>query len=247
MDISTMFNPKSITVALLAILGMGPTSASDLLVGGMVTSSGGDGVAETRVDLLPFLDGYSSGRMRLEKATDSKPAASTLTSSSGRFVLKGLEPGMWRMVVTAPGFVPMQFDPLLLLDSRELPPALLVRDTGATFEVRKSSGEPLAGAWVYAESATGEVWKEVGTNGWRPKPRVDLTDDEGRVTFPRAPDEWLDVTVFVPGRVGEKWTQVTGGSIKLSSPDDPGRVRFADRMANLLKESWCVLERLPGP
>lgn len=149
-----------------------------------------------QVELLPVPGNLESGRLRLEGRDLTTPAATARGDASGRFTLEASRAGVWKVVVKAPGTVPLQYGPFLLLENEELPPVRLPRDTALRVRVITESGSPAAGAWVLAEPAE----RSRRSVGWRPEFRVGRTAADGSLTLPRSSGEQLRVSVFPSGQ-----------------------------------------------
>jgi protocatechuate 3,4-dioxygenase beta subunit len=147
-----------------------------------------------RVELVPLPAGFAAGLLRLDGRAAPEPAAAVVTDAAGRFQLTAPEPGVWRVVVRADGRVPLQYSPLLLVDDIELAPAVLAPDAVTTLHLRTAGGEPLGGAWVYAEGS-GEGGADAG---WRVDARAVRSGADGVVRLPRGEGEILGVSMFSP-------------------------------------------------
>lgn len=190
------------------------------------TVSGVVGVAGARVSLVPVQASHAWGAMVLSGRAYPEPAAQTGTDASGRYRLAAPSPGLWVVVVEAPGRVPVQSADLALLEPTELPPVVPPKDAGAPLDVKGP-----AGVWVYASTDTPEVWRALGSTGWTVRPRFGAADAAGRLVLPRAEGERLRVTVLAPGGARVEKGGLEGGRIELETAGSPARtleVRGAD-------------------
>lgn len=141
---------------ILAFCLAGPALAQPAVTG-TVLGPGNKPLAGARVELRPVLSDFEEGRRGLEAPGDLPPAAVAETDGAGRFSLKAPSAGMWKVAVHGTGMVPLQHGPLPLVDSIELPPAVL------------SAGRPSAGVWVAA--GTGDLGPALQipetTQGWQ--------------------------------------------------------------------------------
>ncbi|HYH47126.1 MAG TPA: carboxypeptidase-like regulatory domain-containing protein, partial [Thermoanaerobaculia bacterium] len=124
------------------------------------------------------------------------PAATVDAGSEGRFVLTAPSAGMWSVVITAPGRLPMRYLPLPVTEPVELPPLELVPDAGVEIRVLWKDGKPAAGAWVLLTTGSPDLMRTLRTDGWQVDSRVGHTDAEGRVKLPRLAGEAVKVHAF---------------------------------------------------
>ncbi|MEM7050139.1 MAG: carboxypeptidase regulatory-like domain-containing protein [Acidobacteriota bacterium] len=193
-----------------------PSSAAEITVSGMVSSAGGEPLAEVAIGLQPVVDPHRRalevrrGRMRGEAVVSGRSQA------DGTFRLEVPRGGLWRVVLEHPGWISMRTAPLPLVDDRLLPPVALVREQGTEVTVVDESGRPVAGAHVRAlgldeaqRLQRGELWQFL--------PRTAVTDDTGRARLARAAEERLGLWAVAPGfwqRTGE----VAGPAARLVLP-----------------------------
>lgn len=170
--------------------------AMDIAIHGQIRAAGRP-LARARVELFPLEPAYETGRRRL----GDPPAAAragVLTDAEGRFLVAAPESGMWRLLVSAPGYVPMEFPLSPLTEETDLPLLDLSRDAGLQIRVSTDKGAPVAGARVLAAPFRAldsyAPWKPV----WEPAEQLGTTDAEGRVSLPGA-GEPLRVEVRAPG------------------------------------------------
>ena len=213
-------------ILLLALLaGAGPAGAAPAVTG-TVLSPDGAPLAGARVRLLPFLSVHETGRGMVAGLAGPAPAAVTSSDADGRFRLAPASPGPWRLAVTADGFVPMHYFPLVLTAPTELHRLVLSPDRGAEIRALDADGAPLAGAQVWAAASAGTEVRAFG--GWRPDLRSGRTDDDGRVALARGETEHLDVGVVASPRRIASTLGVTGIVVRLPAAT-PARLEVVDR------------------
>lgn len=211
---------RRLCFAILFLAPAGPLPAQPL-VSGTVAGPSGLPLAGVRVELLPIPSNFETGRMRLAGLLGPGPVAEARSDAAGRFLLRAPASGAFRVVVRGDGMLPLQLAPFFLVEDEELPPAVLAPDAGASFQITDPEGRPLAGAWVFAESA-GEAGDRIAA-GWRSHFRIGKTGPDGRVTLPRAQGERLDLGIFPSGGAEAKKTGLEGGTLEV--PSGAARVR----------------------
>lgn len=196
-------------LALLLLSAAVPLSAQPT-VSGTVLDLMNRPIADARIELLPVPSNYESGRLRLADR-NPEPLARTRSDATGRFVLRAPGAGVFKVLVRAEGWVPMQHTPVPLVEDEELPPVVLSPDAGARLRVTSPSGSPLAGLWLFA---AGSRASEGGAGeDWQIDFRVGRTGADGSLTLPRLAGEKLDVSAFPPGGVEETRRELEGGTI----------------------------------
>jgi hypothetical protein len=187
---------------LLAAFLLAPAGASGmpvpLEVSGVVVRTGG-ALADVRVSLLALQSNHAWRGAVLAGRAAPDPAATVDAGSEGRFVLTAPSAGMWTVVVTAPGRVPMRYLPVPVTDPVELPPVELVPDAGLEVRVLGKDGKPAAGAWVLVTTGSPDLLKTLRADGWQLDSRMGRTDAAGRLKLPRVAGEEVKVHAFAPG------------------------------------------------
>lgn len=204
-----------LAAALFHIAAFTPLLAQPVLTGAVQTTRN-EPISGAQVELVPLPGNFEAGRLRLEGRDLPGPRSTVRTDARGRFSLPAPHPGIWKVVVRAAGWVPMQYGPLPALDAEELPPVELSQDVGARIQVTTQEGQPVAGAWIVAPataSAAGEGTSRGG--GWRPELRVGRTAADGSLTLPRLDGERLQLSIFAPGRPEELLPDFTEGTVRL--------------------------------
>src|SRR5262245_58166820 len=136
-----MLWPRPVAWLLLALAAGAPAppAAAPVPIRGLVRGADGRPVPGARIELLPALSNYEGAVTLLAGRESPEPVAVAEADGSGRFSLTAPRPGVWRLAVRAPGFVPMQYFPLAAANAVELPPVALRRDAESAVEVRDGS------------------------------------------------------------------------------------------------------------
>ncbi len=184
-------------VGLLAGLLTALPLQGEITVTGSVLARGGAPVAGARADLLPALNGFEAGRLILGGRLEPPLAATAASGADGRFELTAPRSGVWRLVVSAPGFVSMQLPYVALVETRELASVTLPAAHQVRARVLDHGGRPVPGVWVWAEAADPRLWHQQSV--WRPHFRAGRTDREGWISLPRAAGEQLRIRVLDGG------------------------------------------------
>lgn len=224
--------PSLLLFPLLAALGLAAAPApSPLPVSGAVTRGDGTPVAGARVEIAPLQSSYEWGTMVLGGRSHPEPVASAESDAAGRFTLPAPGPGLWTVVVRAPGFLPLQQSPLPLAEPVELPPAVLLEGNAVRVQAVNPDGTPAAGVWIYAASESPAALRSPG--GWTVRPRFGRTGADGALELVRGKRERLTVQAVVDGAPAVKRTGMEGGPLQLPAPagafrtievrDDAGR------------------------
>lgn len=189
---------RSLVPAALAACLLVPAGASALQVSIQVSGLVLEAPAAVKVALLPLQSNHAWRRAVLAGRTAPDPSTAVEAGSEGRFVLTAPSVGMWSVVVTAPGRVPMRYLPLPMTEPVELPPLELVLDAGIEVRVRRKDGRPAAGAWVLLTTGSPDLVHTLRPNGWQVDSRIGRTDADGRVKLPRVAGETVKVHAFAP-------------------------------------------------
>jgi uncharacterized GH25 family protein len=180
-----------------------PAMAVPISITGQFMGEGGHGAARVKVELVP-----------LAAASDSAPPLATAASdASGRFRLEAPEPGMWKVLAHAEGYMPLETELAPLVEPADLPPAKLKAAPQVEVRVIGEDGSPLAGARVQAEPKA-----QPGTRpGWRPAVRAAVTDAKGIARLARRDDEALILHAVAGGHleVSQPWTASAAVRLRL--------------------------------
>ncbi len=192
-----------VSTPLLGLLLLAAGAAAQepgIAVTGRALGLGQTPIGNARVELEPVLSRYETGRQEME-GQGPIPAARTITSPNGRFILRAPRSGIWRIVVAADGFVPHQ-QILPLLEDTELLPAELPVDAGLLVRLVSSrEGVPVPGARVLGEPRNRFPTAVPGTllGGWAPVERRGVSGNDGSVRLAKAASEKLRLWVAARG------------------------------------------------
>lgn len=178
-------------VCALALLAAASAFGAEVEVSGRVADGAGKPAAKAAVEL------FAEGK--------SEPLARGTTAVDGRFAIAAPEPGMYRVVVRAPGALPMEARLHPLLAPAELP--LLRTIAGEPLRVRIAGGA--APVRVAARGL-----QRLGMNGWQVAQRVAAPDADGTLSLPRAKGEALELTTLGPDFVDVRPARETAIEIR---------------------------------
>jgi len=241
---------SSLLPLLLGLSLAAPPPPAELPVCGVARAAdGAEMPAAARARLLPLESDRAWGLGVLAGRAAPEPAAEAALDSGGRFCLPAPAPGMWEVVVGAPGLVPMTYSPLPVSGPLELPEVRLARDAGARVVVRGADGAPVAGVWVAGGSATPRLLARLAAGGWRLETRLGRSDGDGRVSLARLPGEELEVQGFTAGGLEVAIARLRGsGELRLAWPPAPRTVEVRDErgahlagvVVTLAEHGWPV-------
>lgn len=177
----------------------GKAVASFVLSGQVVTETGAP-VEGASVKVTKSRSGYEQGLRWLDEEPEPEVLDATVTDETGWYRVEVPRPGMWRVAVDAPGYVPMERRPEAYIGEERLATMTLVPDAGLKVTVT-AAGKPLPNARVWAASTLGPdgPWATFDLRQWRPSWPGRFTDQRGRATVPRARDERLRVVAWKDG------------------------------------------------
>jgi hypothetical protein len=155
-----------------------PGSATPLRLTGLATVSGGQG-GGIRVEVSPAFRRPAGGKR-------PAPMVAIRPRPDGFFNLTVPEPGVYRAVVRADGFLPLEIAPLPVVEETDLPPAEL--EPALPLEIRVSGPDGKPAAWV-AVCARGWDAPSSSVSRWEPAERCGTTAEDGRLVLPRGRDE----------------------------------------------------------
>ena len=201
---------------------------ADIQVRGTVTTVDGSALSQVRVELLPVLSGFESGRLILAGQLEPEAVAEAYSRADGRFRLNVPQAGMWKLVVKAEGFVAMQFPPVVLLTSRELGRVVLQRAHPFSMRVLDPAGKPLSGAWVWVAGSPPPASGAADT-AWQIDYRAARSGDDGRITVARWKRERLEYTILAPGYSPQGPTG-GAGDLRLESGSVMRPIRVVDHL-----------------
>jgi protocatechuate 3,4-dioxygenase beta subunit len=241
--------------ALLAVAGARLARGAVLVSGRAVTANGAP-IASALVYLEPIVPHYEAAAAELTGAEAPKPAAEAASDTDGVFRLTTPSAGMFRVVVVASGFVPVEQQLAPLLEDTELPDATLTADAGLEVVVLAASGKPLAGARVRALAQDAPPGRRFFDEGaWQPALRAGRTDEKGRLSLPRAESERVAIRAVGAGFREAEREGVRGSRVELrlqAASEERLEVRdargtpvsevlvFAGATARLGESRWAV-------
>ncbi|HEX4962178.1 MAG TPA: carboxypeptidase regulatory-like domain-containing protein, partial [Thermoanaerobaculia bacterium] len=216
-----------------------PASALEIPVSGRVLAPGGSPLAGAQVELVVLLDGYQSGKLELEGKAEAA-AATAVADGKGTFHLAAPEPGMWKVVVRAPGRIAMERRLVPLFEETDLPPVELVADQGLSVRVLGRDGKAVARARV--QIVDREATWTPDPYSWWPVRRLAWTDAQGLATLPWGAGEKFRLQSIAPGTLEAEASLVKEGSATLTL--DVARsleVELADAEGKLLATALVSL------
>ncbi|HSF39273.1 MAG TPA: carboxypeptidase-like regulatory domain-containing protein [Thermoanaerobaculia bacterium] len=203
-----------VLLALAALPLAAQKAPGKIPVSGRVTGPDGAAVKDARVLLVPVPPAFEAGRIELSGRTFPEPAATVAAGADGAFRLAA-EPGFWRVIVEAPGFMPLERPLFPLTEEIELPVARLRPDARLEVRVTGPGGTPLPGARVRVESEEGQQSRSPDTEWTMPR-RVGTAGADGKAVLPKAAGEKLTVRVIAPGLAPAERKEVRGAAISLA-------------------------------
>lgn len=206
-----------LTVALVACTAT--AAAAEVIVSGRVLSPGGLPFPDAEVRLLSPVDPVTRFDSVRRDAT-AEAAATARTGPDGVFHLVAPAPGVWRVRVEAPGFVPAEAALEPLLDETTLPDLELDADTGLVVRVMAPGDRPVEGAVVRfgAIGRTRVVAFFDRGPAWGIPERLAITDAEGTARVPRARSDRGAVSAHAPGHDLVVRRDPRGDAIRLNLP-----------------------------
>ncbi|HEX6861880.1 MAG TPA: carboxypeptidase regulatory-like domain-containing protein, partial [Thermoanaerobaculia bacterium] len=205
--------------AFLILLLSSPAFAAPIPIGGQVSPP----VKDARALLVPVLSEIEAGQLELAGKADPEPLASVAVAADGSFRLEAPEPGMYRVVVQAPGFVPREQQLTPLLEETDLPAVELKKDVRVEVRVTGADGKPVQGARVrVGDRPASGVWN-MDVQEWRVPARAGLTDARGRAVLAREPSESLLVRAGAPGLPFVERRDVRTSTVTLALPSGSSR------------------------
>lgn len=175
-----------------------PAPLSALEVRGRVLLGDGDPLPGATVELLPVVTEYEGSLELFETGVSEpvpRPVAVTRSGPWGHYLLRAPSPGLWRLRISAPGFVAMERR-FALPEDRDVEPVSLEADVSRSFQIAASNGGRPP-AWGLAASADPT---RRSSEDWHPDRSLAWTRaSDGALRIPRTADEELEVRVFALG------------------------------------------------
>lgn len=212
----------SLVVSVLSVGSGAAEGSSEVTLCGFVEGPEGP-VEGAIVEIRPVLDNYTRSRRLLHGQGRPAPVTTGAVGPDGRYCVDSPAPGVFRVVVKAPGFVPMRYFPLPLGDEAlvELPPVRLLSDARTRVRITNPDGDSVPAA-VYALPGETAPWKKLPPTGWNVASRLGWLETEGEMILPRAEDELLDL--YVNPRGSDRLQRAREMEhARFVLPDDPGR------------------------
>jgi protocatechuate 3,4-dioxygenase beta subunit len=147
-----------------ALAGTPSARAAGSMVRGRVLDDAGRPARGAMVELAPLRTHYDAALAAWRGEPDPAAAARGRTDELGAFSLQAPEPGFWKVVVSADGFVPAELPLEPLLEDVHLSDLLLVPDRGIEIRVLVPAGD--------GASPAGGVRSEPSGGAARPEPNA---------------------------------------------------------------------------
>ncbi len=191
-------------------------------------------MADAKVSLYPMVPRHVTGQYLLQGIPGVPGIKSAECSEQGIFKIAAPEVGMWRLQVTAPGFVGAQIRLTPLLDPVDLEPVTLAPDRGLEIRVLDEQDRPVAEAAVVAYRRTPsrreshQVGSDYAVPVWHSAPFLGRTDESGWARIPAAEQDAVTLQVVAQGFI-QRLTSVR----RLS--DRPSTVRLERGVSTPIK------------
>lgn len=210
-------------VCLAALFPPPPASAFEIF--GQVTDVEGKPFPRARVELAETRLGYEQGLRWVAGERLPEPVAATVTDAHGAYRIEAPGPGLWRLVVSAPGYIPMERGPEAFVVDEQVAPVALVADAGVSVTVTDRDGSPLPGArvWFGRSDDTLDLWSHAHQGRWRPVYHPEIADDRGRVRLSRREGEILNLRAWAPGYLESPLAATNGQAVRFEL--SPGVLR----------------------
>lgn len=214
--------PSAAHLFLALALALAPAVAAQVVTGS-VSAPGIAALDTVRVELRALSTPFERVRTWAPGQEESAPLVVARPLPDGAFRLVAPAPGMYRVVVRAPGRVSMRYLLSPLLDDLELAAVELPVEGTARVRVVGPEASPIAGARLRVRWGRGAVWAgEV--DRWRPVRAPALADDAGLAAVPIAVgEEEVVIEGGAPGWLGASVRGASAGLLELVLA--PGVVR----------------------
>ncbi len=215
-----------ITLWLIGLCWLAGASASaSIWVRGAVLDPQGKPLARAEVTLYPMVPRHVTGQYLLKGVPGVPKIGSTTSSEDGLFKIAAPEIGMWRLQVSASGFVPAQIRLTPLLEFAELEPVRLAEDHGLQVRILDEGDRPVSGAAVvvYRRTPSRRESDHVGADYpvpiWHTAPFLGRSDESGWLRIPSAERDQATLQV-----VAEGFVQRVGSVERLADRPSPFRL-----------------------
>lgn len=221
-----------------------PDRESPIVLEGRVMVSG-EPFAGAEARLLPVLSLYERGQRLLLGQGEPEPVAMARSNSAGRFRMQAPHAGVFRVVVSAEGFLPLEYGDRLFVESTSLLHADLAPAVSGVWLV-ESQGEPVREAVARIRYST----RRRGGGSWTPYVPQRRTGADGRIRLATPMRGFLVVAFFASGheltgnyiyRTGEPIPEVSLSPARRERQ----RVRVLDSEGRPVKGALLLLEDLP--
>ncbi len=202
----------------LLLLPLSVASAEPLNVTGGLVDELGRPLVDAEVSLLPAVTAFQAGWAALEGRPPAEPVASVACDEHGRFTLVAPSPGAYEVAARLVGRLSVRLGPILLAESQELPPGILMPAVETTFVVRDPSGSPVGGAWVLALEESSAERARPRREDWRLGARSAHSGPDGRLRLPVREGESLDLVGVAPSGAVGRWLGARSGDLRLEAP-----------------------------
>ncbi len=182
---------RALTLTLLLFTLPAVLPAAGIPVVGRVLGPDGDPRTKAEVHLEPILSTYERAVLRLQGKPGPEPVATARPDDTGTFELAAPEAGMWKVVVTSPGMLPVEIRLLPLVAAEALPAVKLTPAAHLKVRLVDAEGKPRPGR-IGATS--------LGARGfWRPRLRLAAAGEDGVAEVPLGRGEKIQLEVLADG------------------------------------------------
>ncbi|MEM1177974.1 MAG: carboxypeptidase-like regulatory domain-containing protein [Acidobacteriota bacterium] len=210
-------------------------------VTGSVTDTDGAPVEGARVYLAAYLSDYEVASRVFERRGVERTFDRTTTDAGGRYRLRAPAGGLFRVIVAADNFRPIQRRTGAVTAPVQLPPAPLPAATTAGVVLFDDDGAPIADAAVAA-------WPDPNRSSasdWLPYNPPTRSDESGQAHLRAGADEYPTLTV-ARADGAPMWLTLGKSSAELeTAPGQPMAVRAVDREGRPVPGALFFLGQLP--
>src|SRR5688572_22049029 len=130
----------------LVVAGSAAAAAAPITIHGRVEDERGGPLRDAVVRLYPTLGSRETAELQLAGKLPVPHKAEAKVDASGDYRLDAPGPGVWRLVASAAGRVPLEWVLQPLVEEAWLPTAKLAVDAPLEVRVADAAGKPVAGA-----------------------------------------------------------------------------------------------------
>jgi hypothetical protein len=205
---------------MLALLLDSPAVALEALaqpaLSGTVAATTGGPLAGVDVEISPLLTDHEADVRLLHPDPEERPVVRARTDAAGRFVVRSPAAGLYRLVLQAPGRVPVERSPIPLVDDVELEPVSLATDAGLSVRVIDAKGHGVPDVLLIVRGAA-------LPGGWGIRARRARTGADGIARVARPEGEILDLLLLAPGFAAIEKSGVSADLTVTLGPAERGR------------------------